>query len=547
MKAARRLFAFPGLARLRLIALCLLLCTPTIWMARWAFAGYGFRSALTVVTIGLLMATVAAVWTKTWRRFFLWLFPFFMLSVAYLIYTLVFQMPPGHTLSMILVGASLEELRGFFGMTQGRAWTQIFLVSALGYLVLAVTVKATPIFIGNSNTAARGLILILVPLTAYCAWNSNELIDGISLNPMFGSVLFLGITVPDASREVHGSRVHKVPYGATRTGGEEVHILVVGESVRKASWSAYGYERQTTPFLDGLGSELILLRNAVADANLTESAVPMLLTGMTPENFGIANIRGNILDLAREAGYYTSWFVNQDIGISTTLGITPDHLVNPPDVNATINGRHTFDEVLLPGLTKELARNGAARFIGIHMMGSHWEYYRRYPAKFRRFGSGEDLGVLAMILDDEKTQSSVVDAYDNSIVYTDWFLRQIIEQARSLSVPATLTFFPDHGEDLQALDGQTGHGQPRYTQHAFEIPAFIWVNQLYRKQHPEVIEALEANAGKEVRTHNIFYTVTEMAGIDWPGAVASSSIASLSFVPDEKMKHFAGGVLVSRP
>ncbi len=516
-------------------------------MAYWALAGYGPRSALTVVTIGLLMSILAAVCTKTWTRFFLWLFPLFMLSVAYLIYTLTFRMPPGHTLSMILVDASLEELQGFLGMTQGRALIELFLTCALVYVGLAITLKNSPIFPVGAKAASRSFVMLLIPLAAYCAWDSGELIDGISLNPMFGSLLFFGVTIPEASREVRGSRVHKVPYGASRHGGEEVHILVVGESVRKASWSTYGYQRKTTPFLDGLGSEVILLRDAVADANLTESAVPMLLTGMTPENFGIANIRGNILDLAKEAGYYTSWFVNQDIGISTALGIMPDHLVNPVDVNATINGRHTYDEVLLPALKKELAQGGGARFIGIHMMGSHWEYYRRYPDKFRRFGSGKDLGMLAIMLDDQKTQASVVDAYDNTIVYTDWFLQQIIEQARGLAVPASLTFFPDHGEDLQALDGQTGHGQPVYTPHAFEIPAFIWVNEAYRKLHPERVDALKTNAGKEVRSHNVFYTLPDLMGISWPGAIPSKSIASLSFIPDEKMKHFAGGVLVSRP
>ena len=531
---------------LQLAALSALLSAPTLWMAAWAYADYRLRGATTIVIVGVLIGMVGAVLARTWRRFFLCLFPLFMLSVGFLIYTLTFHMPPGHTLSMILMGASWEELRGFFGMAQGRALLPLLLVCALGYLVLTFLLGSRPIFTDAAKSMTRPMVVLLLPITVYCAWNSSQLIDGISLNPMFGSLLFLGVTVPDAAREVQGSRVHKIPYGASRTGGEEVHVLVVGESVRRASWSKYGYARKTTPFLDGLKSEAVFFEDAVADANLTESAVPMLLTGMTPENFATQNIRGNILDLAKEAGYATSWFVNQDIGISTALGVTPDRLVNPPDMNASINGRHTFDEVLLPGLQTELARAGAARFIGIHMMGSHWEYYRRYPANFKRFGSGQDLGMLAMMLDEERTQQAVLDAYDNSILYTDWFLQQIIEYARRLTVPATVTFFPDHGEDLQALDGQTGHGQPMYTQHAFEIPAFIWVNNAFKDAHPALVEALKSNAAKEVRTHNVFYTEGDLMGIRWPGSAPASSIASAVFVPDEKMKHFAGGVLVPR-
>lgn len=534
------------ISRLQLAVLSLLLWAPTIWMACWSFAAYRLRGVLTVITIALVIGILVAVCARTWRRYFLCLFPLFMLSVGFLVYTLSFHMPPGHTLSMVVVGASWEELRGFFGMAQGRALIPLALACSFGYLGLAVTLKPRPIFTETAKPVTRLLVLLLVPLTAYCAWDSSGLIDGISLNPMFGSLLFFGATVPDAAREVRGSRVHKIPYRATRQGAEEVHVLIVGESVRRASWSAYGYDRKTTPFVDGLTGEAILLRDAVADANLTESAVPMLLTGMTPENFGMANIRGNILDLAKEAGYSTSWLVNQDIGISTALGITPDLLVNPPDVNSSINGRYTFDEVLLPGFERELARSGTPRFIGIHMMGSHWEYYRRYPPRFRRFGSGKDPDMLALFLDEGKTEASVVDAYDNSILYTDWFLQQIIEQVRRLAVPATVTFFPDHGEDLQALDGQTGHGQPAFTQHAFEIPAFIWVNESYRKLYPERVEALRSNAGKEVRTHNVFYTVSELMGISWPGAISSSSIANSGFVPDDRMQHFAGGILVTR-
>ena len=431
-------------------------------------------------------------------------------------------------------------------MAQGRGLIPLLFGCALIYLLLTFSLSGKRIFVQKTTYATRTLVAILIPLAVYCAWDSSELMDGIAINPMFGSLLFFCATVPDASREVHGSRVRKIPYLATRHGGEEVHVLVVGESVRKASWSAYGYGRRTTPFVESLGAEAILLRDAVADANLTESAVPMLLTGMTPESYGAGNIRGSIMDLAKESGYSTSWLVNQDIGISTALGINPDLLVNPPDVNANINGRHTYDEILLPALRKELARSGVSRFIGIHMMGSHWEYFQRYPENFRRFGSGKNPGMLALFLSDNQSDATVVDAYDNAIAYTDWFLQQIIEKMRGLTVPATLTFFPDHGEDLQALDGQTGHGQPAYTQHAFEIPALIWINGAYAKLYPERVDALRSNANKEVRSHNVFYTIADLMGASWPGARPTSSIASLNFVADEKMQHFAGGVLVTR-
>jgi hypothetical protein len=114
-------------------------------------------------------------------------------------------------------------------------------------------------------------------------------------------------------------------------------------------------------------------------------------------------------------------------------------------------------------------------------------------------------------------------------------------------VPATLTYFPDHGEDLQLLDGAAGHGQPSYTQHAFEIPAFVWTNSAYRAAHPAVVAALRSNASKEIRSHNVFYSVADLMGITWPGAMPRRSFASDRFVPDTTMKLVAGGVFVVPP
>jgi glucan phosphoethanolaminetransferase (alkaline phosphatase superfamily) len=531
----------------RIVALGALLWAPTIWMLVWASAHYPLRSVIAIALTAVLVGFVASGLARTWRRLYLLLFPFFLLSVGFLAYTLAFRMPPGHTLSLILVAASGEELRGFLGITtQGRQLALLLSACTAGYLYLAAGLQSTPIFVGRAKPVSRAIVALMLPLTVYSAWDAGELIDGIGLNPIVGSLMFLGGTLPDAAAEIHGSRVVKLPYHASRVGAEEVHVMIVGESARRASWSVYGYSRPTTPYLNSLRSEAIFFGNAISDANLTEWAVPMLLTGMTPETLIVEKIRGNIFDLAREGGYSTAWLVNQDVGISNTVGVTADRLENPIDVNATIDGRRTHDDVLLPAYERELAHGGAARFIGIHMMGSHWEYSRRYPAAFRRFGSGKDLGLFAIFLDGEANNAAVVDEYDNTVLYTDWFLQQIIERARSLKVPATVTFFPDHGEDLQLFDGQSGHGAPMYTAHAFEIPAFIWVNDAYRTAHPTQVEALRANASKEVRSHDVFYTVADLMGITWPGNVAMRSIASKDFSPDVNMKHLAGGVLVAR-
>ncbi len=532
------------------IALGALCAAPPLATALCALQFQSIRTVITVPLTAVLLAFLISALTRTWRRFFLACFPLFLVSAAFAAYTVSVGVPPGNTIAIVLVTASWEEIIGFLSLSGDKGPLLLFLCASAGYLLLAMRLPHLPIFSGNplvrGITLSRILLLASLPVVVYAASDSSDLIDGIANNPVIGSAMFLAGDLPRAHSDMKGALVHKVPYRAKRAGGEEVHVLVVGESARRDSWSAYGYRRPSTPYIEKIKSEAILLEDAVADANLTSWSVPIILTGQTPEQLTVVPIRGNILDLAKEAGYSTTWLVNQDIEMSTFVGIHADHLYYPAEVTRSFFGRTTLDQALLPAYRAQISRAGNARFIGIHIMGSHWIYSRRYPAGFQPFGSAAGLNEVTIFNSDERDSETVLNAYDNSVRYTDWFLQQLIEQVRTLKVPATLTFFPDHGEDLRLLDGRMGHGAPIYTRHAFEIPAFVWVNDAFRKAYPEKVSAMQANAGKEIRSHDVFSTVADLMGITWPEFSPSRSFASSNFVPDTQMKHAAGGVLVSR-
>jgi glucan phosphoethanolaminetransferase (alkaline phosphatase superfamily) len=532
-----------------LVALAVMYATPILAMIIWASAKQPVLTVAALLLVGALLFAVTSASTRVWRYFFLLQFPFALLSLAFAFYTIHFGMPPGETLAEVLVGTSWEEIRGFLGMTHGYWMAFGLLAWIVCYIGCALKLSPEPIFNARIKSMARVLTYCCVVIAAYCVTRPDQMVYGMSLNPIVGGAMFVIGNIPKAIAALHGSNINKRPYQAHGNAREEVHILVIGESVRRESWSAYGYTRSTTPYLDAMKSDLVLLQSAVADANLTSWSVPMILTGMTPEHFALGNVRGNLVDLAKEGGYSTAWLVNQDLNMSRSVGIDPDRFEFAPDPKANIFGRAVLDGSLLPGYLREIRRSGSARFIGIHMMGSHWEYFRRYPPAFQRFGSGatlQSLSIGSLFLTDSETSAALVDAYDNSILYTDWFLKQLIDGASALSVPATLMFFPDHGEDLQQLDGSKLHGLPVYTRHAFDIPAFVWVNQAFRTAHPDMIAALQANAGKEIRSHDVFYTEAQLMGITWPGADDTRSFTSSQFVPDTAMMFAAGGTLVTR-
>jgi glucan phosphoethanolaminetransferase (alkaline phosphatase superfamily) len=491
--------------------------------------------ALVTAMLSLLIAAAA----RTWRTFFLVQFPLVLLGAGFMGYAFAFGRLPGETLAMLALSASWEEIEGLL-LLWGNSWlAALGAALALCYLVLALRCPRTPIFSPEVTMFARIVLVVSIPATVYAALDGAQTIDGLSVDPIIGSLLFVGTQVPTVRSDLNGSRIVKVPYHAARTGGEEVHVLVIGESSRRDSWSVYGYDRQTTPYLDRLGDEAVFLRNATADANFTLYSVPMMLTGMRPGVFDFSRIHGNLVDLAREGHYRTSWLVNQDMAISLSVGVTPDHLQVPSGPTGGL------DEQLLPALRREIARGGEPRFIGLHIMGSHWEYDRRYPPPFQRFGTANGLNAFSLGSPAQSRDSR--DAYDNSVLYTDWFLEQVIEAVRAVNVPATVTFMPDHGEDLFLLDAHTGHGSPGYTAHAFAIPAFVWTNEAFRRLHPQVLQALRANAGKPVRGHDIFYAMADIMGITWPGARPSESFAAASFQPDTTTPYIAGGNLVRPP
>jgi glucan phosphoethanolaminetransferase (alkaline phosphatase superfamily) len=525
---------------------------PFIAMLLWSLSTQALRSVLTLVFTTILVTMPLAACARTWRRFFLWTFPLWVVAAAYSTCAIVSDKIPGRAVALLLSGASSEEITGLFSVWQQK-WMTLPIAGVVAlYLILAWQLPVWPIFSRAITAAVRVLLVLTVPMAVYAAQNSAQLTAGLALNPMIGSLMFFGAQMPRAHDELQGKLVVKTPFHAQRIGtDEEVHVLVVGESARRASWSAYGYARATTPYLDRLekDKEAIFLQDAMSDANLTILAVPIILTGLTPQESAQGRRRGgSLLDLAKEAGYTTSWLINQDVGVSTSMGIAADHLEYPPDLHEGLFSRRTLDETLLPAYRREIARTGHARLIGMHVMGSHWEYYLRYPKSFQRFGSPQKLSMLTSATTNRSMVATLADAYDNSVLYTDWFLQQVIEQARGLQVPVTVTFIPDHGEASPYLDGgAVGHGAAIYVPAEFQIPAFIWVNATYRKAHPEKVAALEANASKEIRSHDVFYTVADLMGITWPGAAPERSFASEHFNPDGTKQHLVRGVLMARP
>ncbi|MBQ8493735.1 MAG: phosphoethanolamine--lipid A transferase EptA [Alistipes sp.] len=245
----------------------------------------------------------------------------------------------------------------------------------------------------------------------------------------------------------------------------DVVVLVIGESARSANFSLYGYERETNPLLKG--DSVVALR-ARASATYTTEGVKAILSHKRVKEY-----YEPLPDYLARAGVDVLWR-------TTNWGEPPLHAVERyhkardierlyPDVDAK------YDEVHLAGLGQEIRRSAQAKqLIVLHTTTSHGpEYDKRYPATFRCFTP-----VCTTVEMSKADRRELINAYDNTILYTDYLLHSVIEVLRSVEgVRATMIYVSDHGESL-GEDNLYMHGVPldMAPREQTDIPFIVWTS-----------------------------------------------------------------------
>ena len=262
--------------------------------------------------------------------------------------------------------------------------------------------------------------------------------------------------------------------GVEQAGRPLVLVLVVGETTRAASLSLNGYGRPTTPML-AARPDLINFGTAEACGTATATSLPCMFmdVGRAAYADGLAYRRESLLDALQRAGLDVWWIDNNSgcKGVCDRVQVV-DAASFASDAGCGVEG--CFDEVLLDRLDQRLAAVERDTVIVLHMKGQHGPaYYRRYPPTFERFAPVCSTNAL-----DRCDPASVVNAYDNALVYTDHVLDWAITSlsANSNRADTALMFVSDHGESL----GESGiflHGMPYDFAPPYqkEVPFMAWL------------------------------------------------------------------------
>jgi glucan phosphoethanolaminetransferase (alkaline phosphatase superfamily) len=310
-------------------------------------------------------------------------------------------------------------------------------------------------------------------------------------------------------------------FGAKQSSGDpklpEIVLVVIGESSRYDHWGLHGYERNTNPLLSQ-ESNLVSFADIITSVSATRLSVPIILS-RKPAILGLKDgfVEKSFLTAYKEAGFKTWWMSNQ---ISVGHFDTPVSVfAKEADVVQFMNlGGFTddsnYDQILLEPLTNALADPAPKKLIVLHTLGNHWNYSHRHPKAFDKWQPSL-FGVNKPVYTDLKIKPALNNSYDNSLLYTDWFLSQSIAALKKTGQLSSMLYVSDHGQTL--YDGSCNlafHGHN--TQYEFHIPALMWYSDTYQQKYPDKVAQLQKHRKAKLATENVFHSVLDIADIRYP-------------------------------
>ena len=329
----------------------------------------------------------------------------------------------------------------------------------------------------------------------------------------------------------------------------EVYVMVVGETARAHNFSLYGYPRNTNPLLSKTPG-IKAFPNVTTQSNTTHKSVPMLLSAASAEDFERLFHEKGILAAFKEAGFHTVFISNQlpNHSFIDFLGEQADehYFLKKEDAS---QGNH-YDEDLLQKLDEILPLADASSsahyhyryrklFVVLHSYGSHFNYQERYPRSFAYFKPDSRSEAKP------ENRRDLLNAYDNTIRYTDYILHGIVERLQKWEGVQTKTdgvydqptsamlYTSDHGENI--FDDERClflHAAPKASDYELHVPFIIWTSAGFSKQYPDILKALGENRSKQVQSSlSAFHTMLGIGGILTRYRLDEYSVASGKYHP----------------
>jgi lipid A ethanolaminephosphotransferase len=215
-----------------------------------------------------------------------------------------------------------------------------------------------------------------------------------------------------------------------------------------------------------------------------------------------------LLDVLQRAGLAVLWLNNQS-GCKGACDRVPNATTQALKVPEFCQTGECLDEIMLHELPQQLAALDPAKrakgtVVVMHQMGSHGPaYYKRSPPSMKPFQPECSSHALQNC-----PPEHIVNAYDNSLVYTDHFIAKTVGWLKGQSRPTALLYVSDHGESL----GENGlylHGMPYSIAPKVQthVPMLVWLSPSFQSQRGWRMTCLQEQSAKSLSHDHFFHSV----------------------------------------
>ena len=390
-----------------------------------------------------------------------------------------------------VLNTNFDESSSFFSFTLIGYFIFLGLIPS----ILIFNLKVNPVKI-KSFLVHIALSLMFMLSLAYA--NSPNWLWIDKHSKTLGALVMPWSYVVNTSRFfIHKNQENKqqilLPNATIKDNEKSIVVLVIGESARSENFSLYGYEKNTNPLLSKIDN--VHSYKAESCATYTTAGIKCILeyqnTGKLFEILPNYLFRNNVEVIWRT----TNW------GEPT---VKIENYQSKGDLKQECKGEGCeYDEVLLSGLLEQvLASEKNKILLVLHTSTSHGPtYYKKYPQQFKKY-----IPVCESVELAKCTQEELINAYDNTIVYTDYILATLIDELKQLEdYNSSMIYISDHGESL----GENNlylHGIPASIapKEQLDIPFIVWVSD----------ESRDLKDNEILSQHNIFHSILDFLKIE---------------------------------
>lgn len=524
----------------------------------WKLMFYSFLIALTLPNILLSFTEQATLLERVTNVILPFGFYYFLITLRRSIGVMVWVLLPFSLMASVQVVLWTMDGRSVIGqdmflnfVAANSSESGELLGSMLGLIMLSGILYILPLvlaiieltrkkhlsyrFISDNRKIAVGVFAIGLSMLGTCYATDDRYEMQKSVYPINAYVNVYEAYWRFDKIQSHHVTSSRFSYNATSShpdNQKEIYILVLGETSRACNWQLYGYGRETNPLLSQR-DDILVFNKVLTESNTTIKSVPMLLTPASAGNHDDIFNYKSLISAFKEAGFVTSFISNQTPNpyfLVDKMGREADYTYFIKDTEDKYGV--LYDDMALLGWVKnELQRGDEKLLIVLHSYGSHYCYNKRYPRQFAHFTPDEPNTL------DEECRASLINAYDNTIRYTDMFIDRLINLIDDENVVSAVMYVSDHGEEIFDDERKLilhSSAIPSYCQ--LHVPMLLWISPEYIEIYPnKLIDGLcnlDCNISSSL---SVFHTTLDLAGVNTPYLKAEYSVLNPSLIDCKRL------------